>query len=282
MPRFYSYPLNYKSNFAEDDRTSPAECADNRYDTYTESLSVICNLGEAREFTSVFVKGKGISRTIVTATGVNSSNDFKKSSTDEELKKEGATKKFSGSDRVVNDSNEIVSTIVENYQNILIDIHDIDSDMGNKPNSETVTFTFVSQSGQTVRIYEVLVLNELLRIEGNGKFRRIDLTDINLSSVHTGATGKISSVPALNNERDRWQMDYVATGANFPDNDTRPIIDQIRQFMREHKNFSCAIEPNRHPEMIAPCVFPDNETNVRLLGRSKKTGRTIQFSVRES
>lgn len=258
--RLYTYPLNYGTG-----RSSPVEVGDNRYDTSTTSLSVLCyidtvggGMGAARPFTDIFVKCSGIASYEVLVQGGASTVQFTVASLPE---------------MVMNDSKEMVNTVIDGLQNNLH--HRTNTP---KATGKTVEISFTAKAGEVGRIHEVLVLDELLRIEGDGRWRQIDIDEIDLSTIHTGATGRLSSIPALNNERDKWAVTFTAIGKN----QHKANIESIRYFMRKYKNFTCAPEITRYPEMIAPCIFPDSERQIRWLAGSKKPGRTLTFRVREA
>ena len=269
--RLYSYPLNYHNN-----RTSPVECADNDYNTFTTSTSIVCNIdskgdgtGDARDITDVFIKGKGINTVAFTVDGNAISHTVQ--------------------DRVTNDSNEQTSIIdFEGYQNILIQI----LHSATKPKDDTITFTFTARSGETLQIAEVLCLDEILVVGEPTQAQRLtptfgivrpyDIDWIDLGDTRPSATGRMNYISALNNERDKWAARFEILGALHSGNeDHRAVIQHIENFVMNYKRFTCAVEYNRYPRMVSPCVFPERETQLRWLGRSKKTGRTALFRVRE-
>ena len=268
MARFYTYPLNYHNS-----RTTPAVCADNKYDTFTnESLTVTCTvdtegdaMGDARKITDIFVKCKFVSAIQIASTGWTTIN-----------------KQISDDESVTNDSGESVSIIDrDGFQNILIPMLDSDGDRETRT-AVAVALSFTSETNKTAQIHEVLILEELLRIEGNNRFRTIDIDEVDLSIIHTSGSGKMTSIPPINNERDKWSVNFIASGRYFPQNDLRENIDKIRHFMRNNKNFTFAPEITRYPGMIAPAIFPEATRQMRLLTRNKKSGRSLRFSVRES
>ena len=254
--RFYSYPLNYHNN-----RSSPVEVADNRYDTFTTSTGIVCYIdsegdgsGDAVEFTDLFIKGKNITDLSVVVAG-------------------GTTTGFGTilPATVENDSGEDVSTTIDGLQNFLITGLGVNT-------GKTLTLTF---TGSGLQVHEVMILRELLRIEGGSIFVDPQFTYHDLGTVKTSANGRLSYSPALNNERDKWSVNSRVELNRFNQGDIRGKMDELLILMRNHKQFTFAPEINRYPEMIAPALFPDRERQIRYLNRNKQNGRAIQLTIRE-
>lgn len=259
--RLYTYPLNYKNN-----RTSPVEAADNRYDTVATVGSIVCNIdergdgtGAAREWTDVFVKGKGIAGFTITVLGGS-----------------GSAGAIIPATRT-NDSGDAVSTTdLDDFQNILID--NPSGIPATKDTGQRITLNFTAKAGETLQIAEVMILNEMLRFEERGALRQDNLSFIDSGRIHTGAAGRQTHIPALNNERDKWQLTTAVLGTYS----NRVWIDQLIHFIRNNKNCACAPEINRYPNLIAPCVFPNAEKQTAYIGNNKSNGRTCPLTIREA
>lgn len=285
MSKFFKYPLNYHNG------RSPTNVSDNRYDTYIEITSGItlqphltCNVGtspsgstQPREITHIFIKGSNIDQISAHAAIDGYPEDI--------TVPIWAT---TGSQHAVtNDSGETTDINRNGYQNIFLDIRDTQVIDGKevkvKRSASIVTLNFVAiTSTDPILIYQALVLDQMLAIEGDNVYSKIDIDEVDLSVIHTTASGRMVSVPPINNERDRWQVAFTASGRNIPGNDLRENIDELRKFMSNHKNFTFAPEIARYPDMIAPAIFPNRERQMRFLTRSKKTGLSLEFSVREA
>lgn len=263
MARFYKYPLNYGPG-----RTTPDVCSDNDYNTMTTMANVSCLIdskgdgtGSPTEFTSFFFKGKNIATINVIPQG--STTGFG-----------GIAIEASGNfDKVVNDSNEEVSITVDGYQNILYDLQN-----PTKENAASLNFRFVPISGQTAEVSEVLVLDEIVRFD---KQRSPEIDIIDLGGEDSGVSGRVFYVPPINGERDRWRCTFDPIGSWSPARDTRAKIEELRLFFRNNKEFTCAIEPNRYPEFVAPAKLEGNSLPFRFLHRNKRLGRSLRFTVRE-
>lgn len=263
--RFYKYPLNYPRN-----RNSETEVGDNNYNTSTRRTGVVCYVdsvgdgtGDPQTFSSFFIKGKNIASGTVTATG--------------------STTGFIGlglsfPDTIRNDSNEEVSVIIDGSHNELFDLHNTP-----KENAVSLIFEFNADPGQTVEIQEIMVLDEILRIEENAVHVNPVLTYISSGLIQRSATGRETEAPPLNNARDRWQYESEIHFSKYADGkDIRAKLDQLISFMRANRNFVGAVEPTRYPDLVAPCIFPDRERQISYLVRDKGAGRSMRVRIRES
>lgn len=257
MLRLYKKPLNYFNN-----RTNPQVCADNKYDTFTTDETVSVNvdvdgsgMGAPQRITDIFIKSKGVDTVSVSGIGLTISD------VDNPL---------------TNDSGEEVSPVVDGFQNIL--------SSGINREEDAMTFTFADKSGETAQIHELLVLDEIFRLDGNGIFIDPLFTFIDSGITQTSATGRLSYAPALNNERDKWQVDLRIRFSKFANGrDIRSKLDELISFMRAEKTFACAIEPNRYPDMMFPlAIFPEKERQIRYIVRRKDVGRDLRIRIREA
>lgn len=260
MPVFYSYPLNYPSM-----RTSPAEAGDNSYSTTTSSASVACNIdatgdgsGAARDFTDIFVKGKGIASFTITAAGGTG----------------GSQAANPLHDTVTNDSGETVPITIDGVQNI-----HIASITGN---AKTVTLAFTAKSGETLEIQEVMILNQGVAIPSS--YVSVDpVIDIRDSGIiQESATGRRSYAPALNNEREKHEVSLNLELRKFSNaQNYRPLMQQLLNFLKNNKQFTFGVEPNRYPDLVFPALLANGERQIRYLGRDKRHGRSVRLRVLE-
>ena len=263
MAQFFASPLNYGSG-----RSQYAEVADNNYETATTHASMLLHIdtagdgtGPARAFTDIFVKCTGV--TDLEAAFTNPANI-----TSPKTRTLPAT--------VTNDSGDSVETTVDGYQH---DLHSLWTDeSAAKPEAKSVTLTF---TGTNVRIYEVMLLNRLLTLDSDGGFSRIEYDSVDLGGVAPDLRGRLSYVPPIGGERDKWLCRLTALSYRS-DTERDKIADALIRFIRKHKNFVFAPEPNRYPERIFPAVWPDATTQIRYLARWKGGGRSVSFAVREA
>lgn len=261
---FYDYPLNYGSG-----RSQHRAVADNDYNTFTRSTSMLLHIdskgdgsGNARAFTDIFVKSKGVSSYNIALT--DSQNIASP-----QLRTLPAT--------VTNDSGHTVSiTDLEGFQH---DLHSLWTDESTaKPKAKSMTLTF---TGSAPRIYEVMVLNRLLTLNADGGFSRIEYDSIDLGTVEPDLRKRLSYVPPINAERDKWLCRLTLLSPRQAAARDK-IADNLIHLIRRYKNFVFAAEPKRYPDRIFPALWSDPTTQVRYLARWKGAGRKLNFTVREA
>lgn len=218
--------------------------------------------GDARDFTDIFVKCQGVS-------------SYTAALTDPQHITSPAVRTVP--ETVTNDSGDEVSTIVDGFQH---DLHSLwqDRTLGiSKPKAKSITLTF---AGSAPRIYEVMVLDRLLTLNADGGFSRIEYDSIDLGSVEPDLRKRLSYVPPINAERDKWLVNLTLRSPRKPTGrDT--IADDLIAFIRKHKSFVFAPEYQRYPARVFPALWPNPETQLRYLSRWKGGGRRVVFSVRE-
>ena len=266
MAILFDYPLNYGAG-----RSQHREVADNDYTTFTSQTALLLNIdtagdgtGDARDWTDIFVK----------CTGVES---YTLALTDAENISTPAPRTLP--DTVINDSGDSVSTIVENYQH---DLHNLwTNETAAKPKAKAMTLTFTAETGETARIYEVMILDRRLTLNSDGGFSRIEYENLDLGVNDADLRGRLSYIPPLGGERDKWLCRLTALShRRGTERDT--LADALVRFIRTHKNFVFAAEPNRYPERVFPAVWADPQTAIRYINRWKGAGRRVSFSIREA
>ena len=266
MAQFFDFPLNYGGG-----RSQYRAVADNDYSTFTSQASMLLHIdtagdgsGTAREFTDIFIKCSGISS--YTAALTNPENI-----TSPAARTLPAT--------VTNDSRDEVSTIVDGYQH---DLHNLWTDESTaKPKAKSITLTFTAVSGETPRIYEVMILNKLLTLNSDGGFSRVEYDSLSLGTIEPDLRGNLSYVPPIGATRDKWLVNLTLDSRRTTTGrDT--IADALISFIRRYKRFVFAAEYKRYPDRVFPALWPNPETQIRYLSRWKGSGRRVSFSVRES
>ena len=240
MAQFFLPALNVGGG-----RSQYREVADNDYNTFTSETSMLLHIdtagdgsGTAREFTDIFIKCSGIS-------------SYSAAFTNPENITSPAARTLP--ETVTNDSRDEVSTTVDGYQH---DLHNLWTDESTeKPKAKSITLTFTAVTGETPRIYEVMVLNRLLTLNSDGGLSRIEYDSIDLGTVEPDLRKRLSYVPPINAERDKWLVHL--TGLSYRPNtggrDT--IADKLVSFIRRYKNFVFAPEYNRHPGTRFSCTL---------------------------
>ena len=268
MAQFLSYPLNYGPG-----RSQYREVADNDYNTFSSETSMLLNIdtdgngmGDARSFTDIFVKGTGIASYAAAFTNPEHITSPTARTLPETVK---------------NDSGDSVPIIVDGYQN---DLHALwqDRTLGvSKPKAKSITLTFTAKTGETPRIYEVMVLDRLLTLNSDGGLSRIEYDSIDLGTVEPDLRKRLSYVPPIGGERDKWIANLTLLSPRT--RTTRDTIaDALIAFIRRYKRFVFAAEYNRYPDRVFPALWPNPETQIRYLSRWKGAGRRALFSVREA
>ena len=268
MAQFFDYPLNYGGG-----RSQYKAVADNDYKTFTEQNSMLLHIdtagdgsGTARPFTDIFVKGKGIASYAAAFTNPENITSPAARTLPETVK---------------NDSGDSVPIIVDGYQN---DLHSLwqDKTLGiSKPKAKSITLTFTAKTGETPRIYEVMILDRLLTLNSDGGLSRIEYDSVDLGTVEPDLRKRLSYVPPIGGERDKWIANLTLLSPRT--RTTRDTIaDALIAFIRRYKRFVFAAEYNRYPDRVFPALWPNPETQIRYLSRWKGGGRRVLFSVREA
>ena len=263
MTQFFDFPLNYGGG-----RSQYREVADNDYATFTTSTSMLLHIdtagdgsGDARDFTDIFVKGSGITSYSAALTDpVNITSPQPRTLPD----------------NVTNDSGDEVSiTDLDGFQN---DLHNLWTDeTAAKPKAKSITLTF---TGTSPKIYEVMILDRLLTLNADGGFSRVEYDNLDLGTVEPDLRKRLSYVPPINAERDKWLVNLSLYSPRRGARET--ISDKLIWFIRRYKNFVFAPEYKRYPARVFPALWPNPETQIRYLSRYKGGGRRVLFSVREA
>ena len=263
---FFDYPLNYGGN-----RSQYRAVADNDYSTFTAQTSLLLNIdtagdgsGTARPFTDIFIKSTGVDSYAIALTDPEPVVGL----SDRTLP---AT--------VKNDSGDTVSTVVDGFQHDLYDLWTDESTA--KQKAKAMTLTFTAKTGETPRIYEIMVLNRLLTLNSDGGFSRIEYDSIDLGVVDDDIRGRLSYVPPIGGERDKWQVNLTLLSPRQAAARDK-IADALIHFIRKYKNFVFAAEYNRYPDRVFPALWPNPQTQIRYLAKWKGAGRRALFSVREA
>ena len=221
MAQFFDYPLNYGPGRAG----NCPEYIDNDYNTYREGASHISNctfnisptgsadahqnplpIESTRPFTHIFIKTKGVSRYNINFSGVIPSTFAQ----------------ISGIIPLIvrNDSEQDVDTTIDDIQHHLIAVP---FNSNTPPRAVSITIRF---DGSNIRVYQVMILNEILNLATDGVFSKLEYDSMNLGSNQEDIRRRMSYVPPIGNERDKWLVNYSALSMHSPlqvnDNHYRP------------------------------------------------------------
>lgn len=267
MAQFFDYPLNYGPG-----RSQYKAVADNDYNTFTEQTSMLLNIdsagngsGAARAFTHIFLKCQNVASYAIALTDPEPNIALFDRTLPETVK---------------NDSGDTVNTVIDGYQHDLDDLSTVVS-ATRKLKAKSITLTFTAVSGQTPRIYEIMVLDRLLTLDSNGGLSRIEYDSIDLGTVEPDLRKRLSYVPPIGGERDKWLANLTLLSPRQGAVRDK-IADALIYFIRRYKNFVFAAEYNRYPARVFPALWPNPETQIRYISKWKGAGRRVLFSVREA
>ena len=250
--KFFEYPRNYGLKRSYAGGTFIPQVQDNRYDTswIGTALSVHIDAsgdgtGTARAWTDIFIKCKGVGSYSVNGITVSIPNSIRDTF---------------GFDRSLVD--------VDGFHNHL---YSLDT----PASAQTLTFAFPSGA----EIAEILILNENrnIQLSSDKRFSRIDMRYTARSAlVQTSMIGELSAAPPLNNTRPKWSIDYTARYKP-----SQATYNHLLKFMREHYNFSVAIDYPRYADMVFSAVFPELEKQIQYISTYKEAGKDLSFTIAE-
>lgn len=132
----------------------------------------------------------------------------------------------------------------------------------------------------TGNIYRIALLDDTNAFSRpiNHLFNIVDLDQISLGTIQTGADGSLSEAPALNNNNDKWHVRLRTAfyGTTHPDT----LVDDLVAFISQYKHPFCCLDTENLPHVCFPAIFP-RQTQIRYMSRNITKGRSVLFSVRE-
>ena len=265
--KFFKYPMNYLDFDRNLDSNGDAvfEIADNDYNTFSQLDEYTINItddgtatGVATEFTHVFIKCTG-----VTEVSINSESITIPST-------------------VVNYAGRDVRIDPDGYQNFLHQSYDY---VGAKPTAKTIELAF---TGSNIKIYEVMILDEVLYLDSNRSFTEISYRMADRSSIlQKDLAERITKVPGINQDRWKWDINYqqlfLPEQINPTDLD-EDIYNKVLNFIRNRTlsdNFVFCGKYSDYPQRIYPATFPNPEMQMAFLSRFTGSGESIDFTVME-
>ena len=139
-----------------------------------------------------------------------------------------------------------------------------------------------------IQIYEVMVLNEQLSLDANGRFTEIIYKISDTSSIlKKDLAERVSKIAPLRNERWKWTIDYTALFRGSEINTEESDEDQYNKLInfikdREHGNFAISSEFSRYPDRVFPCTIPSPDLQLGYLSSSYKgSGESISLTIQE-
>ena len=271
MAQFFAFPRNYgkNRNRASTGSVLLPQIADNDYNTFTDTTGIRCFVdavgdgsGNALGVSHIFFKTANVDAVTINASGGTAAND-------------GGAVTLPA--RKTDDSMDEHDISIDGKQNFL---HPI----GTPGDAKRIDFVF---SGTSVKIYQIMVLNQELVLDWRDrdnviKFIKIDYDLLLSGEVRESAVGNKRYVRALGNPRDKWRVDYGFEFWRRSGGGRDQVADRLISFIREHKNCAIAPEYERYPDRVFPAVIPNSQIQLRYIAQYKGAGRRISLTVDEA
>ena len=231
---------------------------DNDYKTFTREKDLVLNIavnGQPTRVDAIFVKGIDIEGHSAAPTG-GSGSGYRNRRMPETVKN------WEGTD---------VSTVVAGFQHdlFLLDQHFT---------AKEVRMTF---TGANAIITEIALLEFGLEIDANGDFLDINQNFVDREGVIQSdpGGGLVYDSPIGADERDKWQIDYVAK--IVPGKTILQTPEEFLYWRSENRNHFFFMEPSRFPWRGFPAVFVRKSAPVRYRTDNKTGGEILSFRVAE-
>lgn len=282
----FKYPINYideERNQESTDRNNIIQAIqDNNYSTFSDetsykiviSTSILSSgspSGPRTPITHIFIKSKNVDSmtpTFISGQNIDTISQFTFPST---------IRSYGGMDvRIDHDG----------YQNILYKVPALTTGI---PQATEVQLDF---TGTGVEIYEVMILEEAIRLNGNGSKDDYGFTEIGWkisdrsSILQKDIADRITKVSGLNEDRWKWDIDYKVTftGESLYQLDSDlDIYNNLINFLtnRQNNQFVVAGEYSRKPARVAPYAIPSPEIPDSFIDRYKDAGEELVFQFIE-
>lgn len=237
------------------------EIADNNYNTFSDATDFDIDISDGTNPTrvdAVFVKSKNVTSYDGTPSGGSGTGWTSRSMPT-------AVDNFNGVS---------VSTTVDGFQH---DLYLLSTHF-------TATSVRLEFSGTNAEIYEVMLLEVGLEIDGNdvdlGGFYRFDRRLVDRTgAIDTSPQGQLTRTPPVDNARQRRNID--AEIRIKPDVSTLGNVDTFLYFMEANPQVVVSEEFSRYPDAVYPAIFASLRIPVRYRTSYKPNGYAVPFSVRE-
>ena len=231
---------------------------DNNYKTFTREKDLVLNIavnGNPTRVDAIFVKGIDIEGHSAAPTGGTGSGYRNR-------RMPATVKNWEGTD---------VSTLVNGFSH---DLYLLDQHF-------TATSVRLTFTGANAKIVEVMLLEFGLEIDANSDFTQINPDFVDREGVvqPDPGGGIVYDSPIGADERDKWQIDYVAK--IVPGKTILQTPEEFLYWRSENRNHVHAMEPSRFPWRIFPSVFMRKSVPVRYRTDDKLAGEMLSFRVAE-
>ena len=276
MLQFFETPLNVGMNRNKTTGATPVpipEVVDNNYETSTTSNAIDCNIdknGNPRNFSHIFVKCSGAASIKI--------DSGSPTSIPEKVVNDSALLELDGNMKPVIPHRYVPNTsiTINGKQNYL-------HKLSTPGNALKVKITLTPKSGESVRIYQLYVLNEQLNI-ADPKYDYVGLTQDEDDLLPSGRTEKLETenvfVSALGNPRDKRSKKYRARERAIRSDIDFQFVNDLELFYMKNKNFTVGAEVTRFPNRLYRATW-DGQLAIRWNGNWKGAGRNVSFTILE-
>ena len=254
--QLFEHPVNWGSGRTvnEVQRTSPFFYKEQT--TFANKIDVTGDgTGAVRKFTHIFVKCSGVASY---SAAVTDSSD-------------SAYTSFASTmpSTVTDSSGDSNSTVIDGIQYDLLDVRN-----GTTPrDAKQIDFTFTAKTSQTVRVYELMVLNLLesfedVETEWQGQPEM-------LGGIRSSILGTLHKVPVLGGKEKRESFSLTVRSLR-----TDTLTRDLKQLFTKHRHFVCAVEYKRYPDLVFPALVQPS-LELQYLNDWKGAGKRLSFQITE-
>lgn len=151
---------------------------------------------------------------------------------------------------------------------------------------EELTISFTPQNN--IQIYEIMVLNEAMRLDANGRFTEIIYKISDTSSIlKKDLAERVTKISGPRQERWKWEINYTSLFRGSEINTKESADDVYNNLLnfikdRDNNNFAIASEYTRYPERVYPCTIPSPDMQLGYLSSTfKGSGESIGITILE-
>lgn len=252
--RFCPLPANFGGNTYKTSKLAANKIksvTDRRWDTFSSEGTLILDTTSNPRVTHLWVKGTGITEIQARSSGT--------------LVASQVIADFS----VQNAQGHDVAINADGFDNILLPLTGAPL---------TTTQLDVTISGTNRKVTEIAAIDALIEIDAEERFSQMDFTPVwRGMTTHRPITGRIKSVPPVNKEPYRYNVDMTILYLNNASH--QPLIN----FLYENPNFCLIPEYTRYPNVcLLEATLPNWELQIRNLIEDLKIHQSLSLTVWES
>lgn len=249
--------INYDRTLDRVKRTSNnviiRQMSDDDYKTFSSVAGITINTvvgSDATDATHIFLKCKGVDRYVVSFDG-------------------GGNFTRNLPDNFTNFAGNSVSATRLGFQ------HDL-YELNNTKNVSEIEITFTAKSGETIEIYEIMILNLVYEIPANKRFIMPVHSKIDRAAgMHQNTKGFKTRYKRIGAKRWAWKSVYnclFEADMNY---------DEFWLMLERNRNLVFAQEPNNTPHRIYPASIMQMAYNADYRSSAKSEGVIMRFEIQE-